>query len=130
MPSKSGAFEFGEVVLVPFPFTSQAASKQRPAVVVSSRAYAVERPDVVLMAITSQLRPSPAPMGIHWGEVWLSDWQAAGLIKPSAVKPVLATFEQRLVIKRLGALAEADAEALHAALAQILGPPPPPPPAS
>jgi mRNA interferase MazF len=28
--------EFGDVVLVPFPFTSQAASKKRPAVIVSS----------------------------------------------------------------------------------------------
>jgi mRNA interferase MazF len=30
-------YDFGDVVLVPFPFTSQAASKQRPAVIVSSR---------------------------------------------------------------------------------------------
>jgi mRNA interferase MazF len=118
MPSKAAApFAFGEVVLVAFPFTNQAASKQRPAVVVSSRAYAIERPDVVLMAITSQLRPSPA-----FGEVWLAGWQAAGLIKPSAVKPIFATFEQRLVRKRLGALNAADCTALAQALAQILGP--------
>jgi len=117
MPSSSASLAFGDVVLVPFPFTSQAASKQRPAVVVSSRAYAVERPDVVLMAITSQLRPSPA-----FGEVWIADWQSAGLIKPSAVKPVIATFEQRLVIRRLGALAAADSNALTQALAHILGP--------
>ena len=55
-------FEFGEVVLVPFPFpfTNQAASKKRPAVIVSNRAYNDDKTDVVLMAITSQLRPSPA----------------------------------------------------------------------
>ena len=46
--------EFGDVVLVPFPFTSQAASKKRPAVVVSNKAYNTARPDVVVMAITSQ----------------------------------------------------------------------------
>ncbi|HEV2365420.1 MAG TPA: type II toxin-antitoxin system PemK/MazF family toxin [Caulobacteraceae bacterium] len=73
-------FEFGDVVLVPFPFTSQTASKQRPAVVISSRAYGLERPDLMLMAITSQLRPTPA-----LGEVWLRHWQGAGLLKPSAV---------------------------------------------
>ena len=41
------------------------------------------------MAITSQLRPTPA-----LGEVWLRHWQGAGLLKPSAVKPVFATLEQ------------------------------------
>jgi mRNA interferase MazF len=45
-------FAFGEVLLVPFPFTDQQGIKQRPAVVVSSRAYNVNRPDVLIMAIT------------------------------------------------------------------------------
>jgi mRNA interferase MazF len=129
-PPKAAPFAFGDVVLVPFPFTSQAAAKQRPAVVVSSSAYAIERPDVVLMAITSQLRPSPAPTGVNWGEAWIADWQAAGLLKPSAVKPIFATFEQRLVLRALGALTPADAKALADAIARILGPPPPAPPAS
>jgi len=53
-------FEFGDVVLVPFPFTSQTTSKKRPAVVVSNRAYNIAWPDVVVMAITSQFRPTPA----------------------------------------------------------------------
>lgn len=117
-------FAFGDVVLVAFPFTSLAASKQRPAVVVSSSAYSLERPDVVLMAITSQLRPSPAATGANWGEVWLADWQTAGLLKPSAVKPIFATLEQRLVLRTLGALTQADAKALTSALNGILGPNP------
>ena len=62
-------FDFGDVVLVPFPFTSHAASKKRPAVVVSNRSYNAARPDVVVMAITSQLRPSPG-----LGEVWVDQW--------------------------------------------------------
>jgi mRNA interferase MazF len=109
-------FEFGDVVLVPFPFTSQAAAKQRPAVVVSSRVYSMERPDVILMAITSQLRPTPL-----FGEVWLRDWQAAGLLKPSAVKPVLATFEQSLIVKEMGGLSASDQDALRTALTRIVG---------
>lgn len=54
-------FEFGAVVLVPFPFTSQAASKKRPAVVVSNLTYNSVKPDIVVMPITSQLRASAAP---------------------------------------------------------------------
>jgi mRNA interferase MazF len=109
-------FEFGDVVLVPFPFTSQAASKQRPAVIVSALTYNRAKPDIVLMAITSQFRPSPA-----LGEVWLRDWQAAGLLKPSAVKPVFATLEQTLIIRQLGTLTAADQAALKNAIGQILG---------
>ena len=32
---------FGDVVLVPFPFTNQLTTKKRPAVVVSTSAYAL-----------------------------------------------------------------------------------------
>jgi mRNA interferase MazF len=55
-------FEFGDIVLVPFPFTDQTAAKQRPAVVVSSRAYNLVEPDLVLIAVTSQL-PAAATLG-------------------------------------------------------------------
>ncbi len=47
-------FEFGDIVLVPFPFTDQSATKKRPAVVISSHTYNSERPDLIIMAVTSQ----------------------------------------------------------------------------
>ena len=43
MPTTTGC-EFGDVVLVPFPFTDQTTTKKRPAVVVSSDAYHRDRP--------------------------------------------------------------------------------------
>ena len=69
-----------------------------------------------MMAVTSQLRPTAG-----LGEVWLRHWQAAGLIKPSAVKPVFATLEQGLVIRRLGDLDAEDQNALRLAIGQIIG---------
>ena len=108
--------QFGDVVLVRFPFTSQTAVKQRPAVVISSDRYHQERPDVVLMAVTSQLRPSSQA-----GDAWIEDWAEAGLLKPSAIKPVIATLERGLVIRRLGALSTADQANLRSAVANILG---------
>jgi mRNA interferase MazF len=110
------SYEFGDVVLVPFPFTNQAASKKRPAVVVSSGAYNRAKPDVLVMAITSQLRPGPA-----LAEVWISQWQAAGLIKPSAIKPVFATLEQAMIIRQLGTISKSDQAALKKAIASVLG---------
>jgi mRNA interferase MazF len=110
------AYAFGDIVLVPFPFTDQSTTKRRPAVVVSSPAYNRERPDLILMAVTSQVRPAA---GI--GEVTVREWQAAGLLKPSAIKPVLTTVERGLVIRRLGQLNDADREALRQAIQAILG---------
>lgn len=89
------SYHFGDVVLVSFPFIDQSASKQHPAVVTSSAAYQRTRPDLIIMAVTNQLRASPTV-----GEVFVQDWQAAGLLKPSAIKPVIATIEQRLVRKQ------------------------------
>jgi mRNA interferase MazF len=108
-------FEFGDVVLVPFPFTDQTASKKRPAVVVSNGSYNTVRPDIVVMAITSQLRPNPG-----LGDVWLTHWQAAGLLKPSVAKPVFATVEQRLVLRQLGMLTAEDQAALRKAIDEII----------
>ena len=108
-------FEFGDVVLVPFPFTDQTASKKRPAVVVSNRAYNTARPDIIVMAITSQRRPNPG-----LGDVLITHWQAAGLLKPSVAKPVFATLEQQLVLRQLGTLAAGDQAALRKAMQEII----------
>ena len=50
----------------------------------------------------------------------ISDWQGAAA-KASLIKPVLATIEQRLILRKLGALQGADIPALRAALRQVLG---------
>ena len=49
------AYSFGDIVLVPFPFTDQRSIKKRPAVIVSSSAYNEKMPDIIIMAVTSQV---------------------------------------------------------------------------
>ena len=115
MPFDTGVPTFGDVILVPFPFTDQTATKKRPAIVISSKDYNAARPDIILMAVTSQLRASAG-----FGEVWLTDWEAAGLLKPSAAKPVFTTIERSLVIKQLGHLTAGDKDKLHVVLKQII----------
>ena len=51
----------------------------------------------------------------------MSQWQQAGLLRPSAIKPVFAALSQRLVIRQLGKLQPADMQALRTAMADILG---------
>jgi len=110
------SYSFGDIVLVPFPFTDQTGIKKRPAVIVSSAAYHAGRRDVLIMAVTSQARPAGAI-----GEVQVKDWKGAGLIKPSVIKPVITTIEQTLVIRRLGQLKKEEQEALRKAITKIVG---------
>jgi mRNA interferase MazF len=115
MPTMTN-YEFGDLVLVPFPFTDQSASKKRPAVIISSQTYHSERPDLILMAVTSRIK-APAMIG----EVIIKDWQGAGLLKPSVIKPVITTIECTLVLKKLGQLREEEQPALRQAIEKILG---------
>ena len=109
-------FSFGDVVLVPFPFTDQAGTKKRPAVVVSSHSYNASRRDVVIMAITSQVRQ---PLG--FGEAMVGDWQGAGLVKASVLKPVFTTIEQGLVLRVMGHVSAADIKTLRDVLGLVIG---------
>jgi mRNA interferase MazF len=109
-------YNFGDVVLVPFPFTDQTTTKKRPAVVVSSSAYNREHPDIVVMAVTSQIRPSGS-----FGEVVVTEWKGAGLLKPSVIKPIFTTIEKGLVLRKLGRLGEEDRKVLREALEKLVG---------
>jgi mRNA interferase MazF len=109
-------YEFGDIVLVPFPFTDQSAVKRRPAVVISSSAYHDARPDIIIMAVTSQQPPK-----LFIGEVQVEDWRVAGLLKPSVLKPIVTTIESSLVLKKLGRLSPSDQTALRKVIMAMLG---------
>lgn len=108
----------GDVVLVPFPFpfSDQTAIKKRPAVVISSSLYNEKTNDVVIIAVTSKVERSS-----DIGECLIADWQSAGLLKPSAVKPAVSTIEQVLVLKKLGSLTAKDIPAVDRMLKTLLG---------
>lgn len=100
MPAKP---KRGEVVLVPFPFADLAATKVRPAVIVSGSVYHRTEPDLILVTITSQISGSQQPT-----DYLLQDWKEAGLLAPSVVKVSLATLEPAMVRHRLGRLTARD----------------------
>lgn len=103
-------------MLVPFPFTDQSGAKKRPVVIVSSPRYNANRRDLVIMAITGQIRQ---PLG--FGEAMVADWQSAGLIKASVLKPVLTTIEQGLVVRTMGKLSAVDLKALREVIGEVIG---------
>lgn len=97
------------------PVYRQSGTKKRPAVIVSNSAYKTGRRDLVIMAITSQVR-----MPLGFGEALVTDWQAAGLIKPSVLKPVVTTIEQGFVVRIMGAFSTTDLRELRETIAQFI----------
>jgi mRNA interferase MazF len=108
-------YSFGDVLLVPFPFTDQTTTKKRPTIVISSDSYNQSKPDILLIAVTSQVKTP-----LQLGEMLITEWSKAGLLKSSVIKPIITTLEKQLVIKRLGKLETLDIRALQSSLQQII----------
>jgi len=103
--------EPGDVLLVRFPFTDLTSTKKRPVVVVNSLEYSARYGDWVVLALTSSA---------YEDDFALEDWQKAGLIRPSGVKPLIATLAPDVFDKRLGALSERDRNRVGGILRRIL----------
>jgi mRNA interferase MazF len=101
------AFQRGDVVLVPFPFSDLSGVKTRPAVVVSGSLYHAMEPDLLLAAITSNVTSAKGPL-----DHVLTDWRQAGLRFPSAFKPVLFTLDPVRILHHIGTLAPGDLAAV------------------
>jgi mRNA interferase MazF len=84
--------------------------------VISGARYHRKRPDYIIMAVTSRTRSMPA-----LGEVIVQNWQKAGLLKPSMIKPVITTIERSLALRRLGSLDAENQTVLRGAISDILG---------
>ena len=91
-----------DVVLLPIPFTDLTSRKVRPAIVVGRKGT-----DLFLVPVSSVLSNT---------DLLLQEWQGAGLNAPSGVKAQLATVEERLVLKIIGAITAADRQALDGKL--------------
>lgn len=110
------AYQRGDIVLVPFPFTDLSTTKVRPAVVLSSALYHRREPDIVLGAITSKITSATGPL-----DYVLSDWQAAGLHFPSAFKSVFVTLDPSRVLHHVGTLTATDLREVSRRVRQALG---------
>lgn len=110
------SFERFAVVRVPFPFTDRGATKNRPALVLSSaRHFNTPAGHSVLAMITSAANP-PWPL-----DCLIEDLNCAGLPAPSKVRFKLFTLDHRLIRGQLGMLGGKDRLRVIEALAALLG---------
>lgn len=94
---------------LPFPFTDKVGAKRRPALALSGPAFNRARHSVLAMITSKGHSPWP-------GDTPIGDLAAAGLRVPCLVRLELFTLDNRLILSRLGTLAEADAESVQYAL--------------
>jgi mRNA interferase MazF len=118
MPSTT-TYERGQVVVVNVPFTGQAGSKPRPALVVSVEAFHRKLLDVIVCPISSQPRyyQKPGP-----GDHALQHWKAVGLRHPSTarISNILAV-EKKLIKRVLGKLHHEDLARIECGLREAFG---------
>jgi len=105
----------GDVVLVGFVFSDEAGRKVRPALVISSPAYHRARREVILAAITSNVRRR------LFADHLIADWKAAGLLFPSLVTGIVRTVQQTMIERKLGSLTKADMQDVERELRRALG---------
>ncbi|MCR6669985.1 type II toxin-antitoxin system PemK/MazF family toxin [Devosia ginsengisoli] len=108
-------YEFGDTILVPFPFTELPLSKRRPSVVLSSRSFNQACGQSIMGMITSATR------SIWTGDITITDLEAAGIPHPSVIRFKLFTLPNDLVLRQLGRLGLQDQENLRTGMADIFG---------
>ena len=105
----------GEIVLVEFGFSEGRGSKKRPALIVSSPPYHAGREEVIIAAITSNVRR------LLFGDTKLEQWKTAGLLFPSVVTGIIRTVKADLITRQLGVLAKPDFQKVGQHLRSALG---------
>ena len=108
------SYKRGDIVLVEFEFTEGVGFKKRPALIVSSERYHNSREEVIIAAITSNIRR------VLYGDYKLTRWQEAGLLYPSLVTGIIRTIKGGVIIKKLGIVTDADKKHVEKNLAQFL----------
>jgi mRNA interferase MazF len=96
-------FKAFDVVVVPFPFTDKAATRRRPALILSdAQAFNLQVGQAVMAMITSA-KNSDWPLDTE-----IQDLDSAGLPSPSVIRMKLFTLDEELIIRKAGQLAGPD----------------------
>jgi len=107
-------FEAFDVVVVPFPFTDKTTIKRRPALVLSDAAKFNKKVGQSVLAMITSASNSDWPLDVD-----IQDLDAAGLPSASVVRMKIFTLDNKLVIRKAGALAKQDRAVVTIALHQL-----------
>jgi mRNA interferase MazF len=91
-------YKRGEILLIPVPFSDLSSTKKRPVLVVSNTAHNFTSPDMIVVAITSNVLQNGIVIESH-------DLAVGTLPKKSIIRcDKIYTLEQSIVVKRFGVI--------------------------
>jgi mRNA interferase MazF len=100
---------FGDVVLLKFPFTDGKSYKRRPALIIND----YDDGDMIVCRITSKICETP-------NDVNINDWEKSGLRLPSVIRVhKLATLEKDLVEVKMGQIDNSTKEKVRIIIAKL-----------
>jgi len=102
-----------DVVVVPFPFAEKAASRRRPALVISNRRFNASGNTVLAMITTEGHQEWP-------GDYSVTELAETGLPPHCIIRLKLFTLDNRLILRRLGKLGDRDRKQVASCLYQNL----------
>jgi len=108
-------FKQGDVVLAGFLFPNEAGIKRRPALILSSHEYHMNREEVIIAAITSRTDR------VLTGETRIDNWKEAGLLFPSVVTGIIRTVKQSMIERKLGIMPVVEMERITGNIRVALG---------
>ena len=104
-------FRRWDLIAVPFPYVEGYEAKRRPALVISTDAFHAAH-DACFAAMVTTARNM---QDVQKDDISLGSWMKAGLPAPCVVRLArLSSFENSPAIRRIGAIAAADRNAVMA----------------
>jgi mRNA interferase MazF len=106
--------DFGDVVVVPFPFVDLAAEKRRPSLILSPTTFNGSHGHSICAVITTAA-------GSKWpSDAAIEDWKSAGLNRPCVIRWKLFTLPNEFILRRAGKLAPGDQNKVVSSARNIL----------
>lgn len=96
------SYKRGDIVLVNFGFSESTGYKKRPALIISSNDYHKSRQEVIVLAITSNIKR------VLFSDTKIDKWKEAGLIYPSLATGIIRTMKLSVIIRKLGVVSRQD----------------------
>lgn len=109
-------YKICEIVVVPFPFTDRAKSKNRPALILSAERFNAKNGKSIMAMITSNTGKELWPSDLE-----ITNLKPTGLMVQSLIRFKIFTIDHILIKARIGMLHDQDAKTVKSKLKEILG---------